>query len=120
MTEYSELWTPEKQREANKKYRLNNPDRVKESQRKYRLSHRKEIGARERANNTVKRRTWNVLYRAIGSGKIVKPEECDVCHKASPIIHGHHDDYSRPLSVLWLCPKCHNDLKQEKKNAKKP
>lgn len=37
----------------------------------------------------------------------MKPEICEDCGEKSAIIHGHHEDYSTPLSVNWLCPKCH-------------
>lgn len=32
---------------------------------------------------------------------------CEVCHE-SPA-HAHHDDYSKPLDVRWLCPEHHRE-----------
>jgi hypothetical protein len=56
------------------------------------------------------------LNRAIESGDVVRPETCERCGtKPSPrsdgaaSIHGHHDDYSKPLDVKWLCGRCHTD-----------
>jgi len=46
------------------------------------------------------------LESAVNRGRIRKPERCESCLKIATL-HGHHTDYSRPLFVYWLCPKCH-------------
>lgn len=46
------------------------------------------------------------LGNAVRDGKIKRPPECQVC--AVPCEpHGHHEDYSRPLEVIWVCTACH-------------
>lgn len=40
------------------------------------------------------------VNKAIKSGKLI-PQPCEVCNKQSA--DAHHDDYSKPLSVRWLC-----------------
>lgn len=44
------------------------------------------------------------VARAVASGRLDKTP-CAVCGNTS--VHGHHDDYSKPLSVDWLCPLHH-------------
>ena len=41
------------------------------------------------------------------------PEPCEVC--GIPESHAHHDDYSRPLDVRWLCEKHHKQLHKERR-----
>lgn len=48
----------------------------------------------------------DVAY-AIKVGKLSK-SCCEVCGKTEHI-HAHHDDYSKPLQVKWLCPKHHSE-----------
>jgi hypothetical protein len=58
--------------------------------------------------NPTKRATHNLVNNAVKSGKLIKPENCEQCACFSQRLHGHHDDYSKPLDVRWLCALCHN------------
>lgn len=48
-----------------------------------------------------------LVSRAVNDGRIEKTRECQCCGIYSERIHGHHDDYAKPLIVRWLCPACH-------------
>ena len=43
---------------------------------------------------------------AVKHGKLIKPDRCSECNQKR-FLDGHHEDYDRPLDVLWLCKKCH-------------
>lgn len=58
------------------------------------------------SNNPVKRAAHVILGNSIKAGKIARPETCQDCGSGGRI-HGHHHDYSKPLDVEWLCPRCH-------------
>lgn len=47
------------------------------------------------------------LKTAVDNGKIIKPSTCEQCGKVPNRLHGHHEDYTKPLKVIWLCPACH-------------
>lgn len=49
----------------------------------------------------------------IHRGKIV-PQPCEVC-STTINVQAHHDDYSKPLEVRWLCPLHHLELHKYKK-----
>jgi hypothetical protein len=57
-----------------------------------------EPGQKQRS---IARSYANVYQRR---GKIA-PEPCSVCR--DPVARKHHEDYSRPLQITWLCRKCH-------------
>ena len=57
--------------------------------------------------NPEKRRAHNAVTAALRSGVLVKPAGCDVC--GIPEVDAHHDDYSKPLDVKWLCRRCHHE-----------
>ena len=58
---------------------------------------------------TRKREDTNAQVRkAIDRGVLVRPIVCSLCEK-EPIngVIAHHEDYSNPLDVTWLCYSCH-------------
>jgi len=57
--------------------------------------------------NPEKREAHTILEYAVKSGKI-KKLPCEVCGSIKRI-HGHHNDYNKPLEVIWLCPKHHKE-----------
>jgi len=56
--------------------------------------------------NPEKRKAHGVVWSAIKSGKLIK-QPCEIC--GSLKVEAHHDDYSKPLSVRWLCKTHHTE-----------
>jgi hypothetical protein len=59
---------------------------------------------RWRAANPEKERAQSAVARAIKGGHITR-KPCEVC--GDPKSHAHHDDYSKPLEVRFLCALHH-------------
>jgi len=53
------------------------------------------------------------LNNALRDGKVKKATNCEDCGHSHYCLHAHHDDYSFPLDVRWLCPPCHFAWHQE-------
>lgn len=47
-----------------------------------------------------------VYKKALRSGALVPAERCERCGEVAKT-GGHHEDYSKPLEVTWLCGPCH-------------
>jgi hypothetical protein len=98
--------------EARKKYGKDskNRDIFRESKRKW------------DANNPQKKRAHGLVSDAIKLGKLEKTS-CIICENEKT--EGHHEDYSKPLEVVWLCDfhhkKRHRQLnKANRKNNEPP
>jgi hypothetical protein len=96
-------------------------------QKRYREEHHKEICEydrqraqteqrkqyaleRERARrreNPEKYQARTAVHNALRDGKITKPDACEDCGDTEKALQGHHEDYSKPLDVKWLCFQCH-------------
>lgn len=64
-----------------------------------------------RAEYPEKERAHRLTRRAIKKG-ILKAKPCERCNFAFGI-QAHHEDYSKPLDVTWLCIKCHGERHRE-------
>ena len=51
-------------------------------------------------------------------GAMQKPAACQDCGKASDDLDGHHEDYSKPADVVWVCPACHGKRHRKYPNGK--
>jgi hypothetical protein len=61
-----------------------------------------------------KGKAHRLIHNAIMSGDIFR-QPCEVCGKSKA--EAHHDDYSKPLDVRWLCKKHHARLHSNIKKA---
>jgi len=71
--------------------------------------------SRERwlSGNPEKRAAHVILGNRVRDGKVIKPDCCEACGKKAVRIDGHHEDYAKPLDVVWLCRQCHVDIHKE-------
>jgi len=60
---------------------------------------------RFKAKSPEKARAHKLVYYAKKAGKLI-PGPCERCGAARA--HAHHEDYSKPLEVRWICQLCHN------------
>jgi hypothetical protein len=59
-----------------------------------------------RKANPMKSVAHRAVSAAIRNGSL-KRLPCQNCGETAHV-HGHHDDYSKPLDVMWLCARCHS------------
>ncbi len=88
-----------------KKYRLGNLDRIRAYDRKRGARQTHESTKAYRAKYPERYRANNMLNNHLRAGNMSR-KPCEVCGSEEKI-HGHHDDYSKPLDVRWLCPVHH-------------
>jgi hypothetical protein len=62
------------------------------------------------AANKEKMQAHKAVRMAIRGGLLTK-QPCEMC--GCDAVHAHHDDYSRPLDVRWLCPTHHGEVHVE-------
>lgn len=65
-----------------------------------------ETCRRYRKNHPEAYEAHKAVAIAVSSGRLVKPELCEDCGE-NRRLYAHHEDYSKPLDVNWLCSSCH-------------
>ncbi len=61
-------------------------------------------------------RAQYLLNRAIRRGIVTRLTHCESCLGANREIHAHHNNYDKPLEVVWLCCSCHARLHKKERN----
>ena len=82
-----------------REFRKRNPQKNREKNQIWREQHPEKNSAHKA-----------VAY-ALARGRIER-KPCERCGKHGRV-HAHHDDYSRPLDVMWLCPNHHRERHRE-------
>lgn len=86
-------------------------DEVKQKRKKQYTSERGREIAREAVRRYRKRRPMvdaahRFIRLAVEKGLIQRSNECTECG-SSNTVEAHHDDYTKPDVVRWLCKACH-------------
>jgi hypothetical protein len=96
-------------------FRFHNDPKVRDRHKRYQSTQAgKEAMARSRLkwiNKTPEARAAHVILgNAVKGGRLEKPTYCSRCgvKPKRRDMHAHHEDYAKPLDVIWLCVKCHN------------
>ena len=87
---------------------------------------RKREGSSERLRDSKRRfrdlhrdadRAHQLVRDALVSGRLTRGDCCLASAACSGTIDAHHDDYSRPLDVRWVCRKHHRTLDRKRRAA---
>lgn len=94
-------------------YRDGNSDRVNSNLKRWKESNREKVRAsckRWREANPEKARCHRLVNEAVNRG-LLKKFSCHICGDQDS--QAHHEDYSKPLEVVWLCNKHHKERHKE-------
>lgn len=87
-------------------HRTDNIDRIREYDRSRGSRMTADDLRAQRARHPEKYKARMAVGNALRDGRLTR-QDCEQCG-AEDNIHAHHDDYSRPLDVRWLCSRCHH------------
>lgn len=71
----------------------------------------KKYAPKRRAKHYQKYRARMYFGDAMRDGRGPEKKPCEKCGDTN--VHGHHPDYSKPLEVIWLCPKHHREIHEQ-------
>lgn len=102
---------------VSKQWRENNPETVKNIKNKWKNKNKNKINGYHK-----KWRKSKKISYLLGDGArhkvMIAIKKCIItrmpCIKCGRKAQAHHEDYNKPLDVIWLCPKHHQELHRNK------
>lgn len=64
-----------------------------------------------------KQNARELVVASLRRGVLLRPKKCSECPSRNCKIEAHHDNYSKPLEVRWLCKNCHRIFHRENKSG---
>lgn len=74
--------------------------------REYYQRRKHQANARRAERYALQMRARSAVWYAMSTGRLARPSECECCLEARSV-EAHHEDYTKPLEVVWLCRQCH-------------
>lgn len=103
----------EERRKKDREYkawkRRQDPEHERELRRAYYARNAQSIAERNLVKRATKREhavARTIVQRALASGALIRGE-CEVGGDCFGRVDAHHDDYSKPLEVRWMCKSHH-------------
>lgn len=94
-----------------REWREKNREKIREYKRIYNSTYRKEHGYTNEKKwikeNPIKSSAERKAQYAKKKGTLI-PKPCELCLSTEVVMH--HDDYSKPLEVRWVCRKHHREI----------
>lgn len=102
-------------------YREKNIEKIRKYDRqRSKLPHRRKLN---RIHSKLRRKrkplqcvAAMLLNYAVRAKRVKKKIRCEKCGRKGKL-HGHHEDYYKPLEVTWLCCICHHARHKESKDG---
>ena len=102
-------------KKTDRQWRLNNSESIKEYQKVWQKNNKIKVAKYQKTYRAKNRQKFNarmLLYKYVAKGKIIRGR-CAICNSGKSI-EAHHEDYSKPLEVVWLCKIHHNEIHRRK------
>lgn len=88
----------EKQKVASKRWYEENKEHVR------------KVNAEWKRKNRKVANSHSLVAKHVKLGKLLRPKRCQKCKTDQGKMEAHHEDYDKPLEVVWLCFKCHKKI----------
>lgn len=83
-----------------------NPEEYRKKIRQQSAKQRAREGVNLKPPSEERKRAYRMVHSLKKKLLITPPKECPLCKVKGRII-AHHDDYTKPLEIKWMCVRCH-------------